>query len=140
MKKVLTDGASIRYLVVGAALMFVASVAFGAGATTQEFDREIERVLPVKRIRTAAALTNPAARRATALKEVMIAEQLQRMLESYHAILEDEIARTERALLAATRDSRLGFQQESDYVYTPYSLTEKLKSMRETLAVDITCF
>ena len=122
-----------------------------------------EKMSEGNRLYRDAALTSPAIRRATALKEVMIAEQLQRMLESDHAILEfedlrlksaaekdretarilrkrmatileDEIARTERALLAATRDSRLGFQQESDYVYTPYSLTEKLKSMRETLA------
>jgi len=34
-------------------------------------------------------------------------------------ILRDEIARTELSLLAASRDSRLGFQYEQDYVYTP---------------------
>ncbi len=32
-----------------------------------------------------------------------------------------------------TRDSRLGFQFEQDYVYTPYSLREKLGSPYETL-------
>ncbi len=91
-----------------------------------------------------------------------MAEQIQRMLLSNHAILEfedlrlqlaaeqdrqkaaaildrmetivrEEIARTELSLLAATRDSRLGFQFECDYVYTPYSLREKLESLRETL-------
>jgi hypothetical protein len=36
-------------------------------------------------------------------------------------------------LLAASRDSRLGFQFEQDYVYTPYSLREKLVSLHETL-------
>jgi hypothetical protein len=92
----------------------------------------------------------------------MVAEQIQRMLLSSHAILEfedlrlqlaaeqdttkagklldrmeailrDEIARTELSLLAATRDSRLGFWFECDYVYTPYSLREKLEVLQETL-------
>jgi len=110
----------------------------------------------------AAALRSPASKRASALREVIVAEQIQRMLLSNHAILEfedfrlqlaaerdgqkasaildrmesilrKEIARTELSLLAATRDSRLGFQCECDYVYTPYSLREKLGNLRETL-------
>ena len=114
------------------------------------------------RLYRAAALASPSAKRRTALREVIVAEQLQRMLASDHAILafedlrlkwsaerderkanallgrmtailREEIDRTELSLLAATRDSRLGFQQETDYVYTPYSLKEKLASMRETL-------
>jgi hypothetical protein len=48
------------------------------------------------------------------------------------SIVRDETARTERSLLAASRDSRLGFQYEQDYVYTPYSLKEKLGVLRET--------
>lgn len=118
------------------------------------------------RLYRAAALASPASKRRAAVREVVVAEQLQRMLESDHAILEfedlrlkhaaekdarkanallgrmeailrGEIERTERSLLAATRDSRLGFQQETDYVYTPYSLGEKLKSMRETLEKEL---
>jgi hypothetical protein len=110
----------------------------------------------------AAALRSPASKRECALREVIVAEQIQRMLLSNHAILEfedlrmqlaaekdcqkagaildrmetilrEEIARTELSLLAATRDSRLGFQFECDYVYTPYSLREKLESLCETL-------
>ena len=106
----------------------------------------------------AAALGSPASKRQRALREVIVAEQIQRMLLSNHAILEfedlrlqlaaeqdsqkagaildrmetilrEEIARTELSLLAATRDSRLGFQFECDYVYTPYSLREKLESL-----------
>ncbi|MDM8006134.1 MAG: hypothetical protein QUV05_08320 [Phycisphaerae bacterium] len=108
-----------------------------------------------------AALGSPASRRETALREVVVVEQLQRMLQSNHAILEfeslrlqlaaeqdrlkaaatldrmatilrEEITRTELSLLAAARDSRLGFQFECDYVYTPYSLREKLESLRDT--------
>jgi hypothetical protein len=114
----------------------------------------------------AAALRSPAAKREQVLKDVIVAEQIQRMLLSNHAILEfedlrlqlaseqdvqkaasildrmesivrDEIARTELSLLAATRDSRLGFQFECDYVYTPYSLREKLESLRETLDTQL---
>jgi hypothetical protein len=110
----------------------------------------------------AAALESPASKRQVAVREVVVAEHLQRMMQSDYAILEfedlrlqlaseknnpkanaildrmesivrDEIARTERSLLAATRDSRLGFQFEQDYVYTPYSLGEKLAVLRETL-------
>jgi hypothetical protein len=110
----------------------------------------------------AAALRSPPSKRDGALREVVVAEQVQRMLLSNHAILEfedlrlklaaepktqeattlldrmetilrEEIARTKLSLLAATRDSRLGFQFETDYVYTPYSLREKLESLRDTL-------
>lgn len=109
-----------------------------------------------------AALGSPASKRAGALREAVVAEQIHRMLLSNHAILEfedlrlqlalekdaqkagtlldrmeaivrEEIARTELSLLAATRDSRLGFEAEVDYVYTPYSLREKLENLRDTL-------
>ena len=110
----------------------------------------------------AAALASPESKRQRAVREVVIAEQLQRMMQSDHAILEfedlrlrlaaepdtqkapmlldrmesivraEERAGTELSLLAATRDSRLGFQYEQDYVYTPYSLREKLGVLRET--------
>ncbi len=109
-----------------------------------------------------AALNSPESKRMTAVKEVVVAEQLQRMMQSDYAILEfedlrlqfvkandsktagsildsmekilkEEIARTELSLMAAKRDSRLGFQFEQDYVYTPYSLTEKLELLRETI-------
>ncbi len=114
----------------------------------------------------AAALSSPKAKRRQAFREVVVAEQLQRMMQSDCAILEfedlrfrhasekdrvkagaildrmeqilrGEIARTELSLLAATRDSRLGFQYEQDYVYTPYSLREKLEILRETLKDDL---
>ncbi len=109
-----------------------------------------------------AALLSPPAKRQDAVREVIVAEQMARMLRSNHAILEfedlrlklctekgsdkrsdildmmeiilkGEISRTELSLLAVTRDSRLGFQFEQDYVYTPYSLKEKLVLLNETL-------
>ena len=110
----------------------------------------------------AAAVNSPERKREEAVREVLVAEQLQRMMQSDYAILEfedlrlqlvkeknkgafetildrmegvlkDEVERTKLSLLAATKDSRLGFQFEQDYVYTPYSLTEKLKVLTETL-------
>ncbi|MEO9003677.1 MAG: hypothetical protein ABI288_03020 [Ginsengibacter sp.] len=113
-----------------------------------------------------AALASPVFKRTQAVKEVIVAEQMQRMMQSDHAILqfedlrlqmmkeknvgekrsildrmerivEDEIARTQLSLLAATRDSRLGFQFEQDYVYTPYSLQEKIDVLKETLNKQI---
>ncbi|MFA7173297.1 MAG: hypothetical protein WC340_07760 [Kiritimatiellia bacterium] len=109
----------------------------------------------------AAALSSPKSKRQQAVREVVVAEQLQRMMQSDCAVLEfedlrlqqaaekdslkaraildqmakilrGEITRTELSLLAATRDSRLGFQYEQDYVYTPYSLRQKLELLRET--------
>jgi hypothetical protein len=109
----------------------------------------------------AAALRSPMDKRAGALREVVVAEQIHRMLLSDYAILEfedlrlklaaehdpntaneildrletivrEEIARTELSLLAVTRDSRLGFQFETDYVFTPYSLREKLEVLHDT--------
>jgi len=110
----------------------------------------------------AAALGAPEHKRQRAVREVVVAEHVQRMMQSDAAILEfedlrmqlaaepdsvkanvmldrmetilhEEIARTELALLAATHDSRLGFQFEQDYVYTPYSLQEKQRILREAL-------
>jgi hypothetical protein len=109
-----------------------------------------------------AALAGPESKRQQAVREVVVAEQLHRMMQSDCAILEfedlrlkqaaekdsrkrkdildrmekivrEEIIRTELSLLAATRDSRLGFQFEQDYVYTPYSLKEKLGVLEQTL-------
>lgn len=108
----------------------------------------------------------PVSKRKNALHEVVVAEQLQRMMQSNYAILhfedlrlqfvneqskpkssniidqmekivQEEIERTEHSLLAATRDSRLGFQFEQDYVYTPYSLREKIGILKDTLNTQL---
>jgi hypothetical protein len=109
-----------------------------------------------------AALSSPPTKHRNAVREVIVAEQMKCMMRSNHAILEfedlrlklmtdndpgkkseilsrmknilkDEISRTELTLLAVTRDSRLGFQFEQDYVFTPYSLKEKLALLDVTL-------
>lgn len=110
-----------------------------------------------------AALKAPIAKRRSAMKTVLVAEQMQLMLRSLRAILhfedhrfrlhntddasektalldamegilEEEITRTEQALAIARRDSRLGYQLEMDYVYTPMVIEEKLEILRDTLA------
>jgi hypothetical protein len=113
-----------------------------------------------------AALNAPESKQKNAFKEVLIVEQMQRMLRSLHAILEfedlrfrmvkmkdpikakqlinrmseilkAEIERTKASLETARRDSRLGYECEMDYVYTPYVLNEKLRLLRETLEQQI---
>ncbi|HWQ55417.1 MAG TPA: hypothetical protein VN442_17150 [Bryobacteraceae bacterium] len=112
-----------------------------------------------------AALAAPAAKRTGAYREVLLAEQLQRMMRSEYAVLEfedlrfrlgtagaaerpamlgrlevilrEETARTQASLAVAERDSRLGYEWEQDYVYTPDTLREKLAVLKHTLTVDL---
>ncbi|MPZ20619.1 MAG: hypothetical protein GEV06_22310 [Luteitalea sp.] len=113
-----------------------------------------------------AAMGTPDAKRRDAFREVLIVEQMQRMLRStvamldfedlrfrlmtaeeqsakrgmldeMEAILADEISRTESSLEAAKRDSRLGYQMERDYVYEPFVIEEKLELLRKTLREEI---
>jgi len=117
----------------------------------------------------AAAMNTPEAKRAGALREVIVAEQMHRMLlssqailgfedlrlklhaaddatakaallDQMEAILRDEIARVEKALVAVTHDSRIGFQYECDYVYSPYSLKEKLEVLHATLEQQLPAY
>lgn len=109
-----------------------------------------------------AALRAPEAKRKTAYREVLLAEQLQRMMRSEHAIidfeqhrlalakaadaaekrelldkmvaiLKEERERTVSSRETAKRDSRLGYEWEQDYIYTPDTIDEKLKLIDETL-------
>ena len=56
------------------------------------------------------------------------------------AIVTAEIERTEDALEIARRDSRLGYQCEMDYVYTPYTINEKLRVLHEVLEHQIPAY
>jgi hypothetical protein len=114
----------------------------------------------------AAALGSPAAKRSQALREVLLAEQLERMLRSNEAVLEfenlrfhlaksnspaeqrsnldrmttilkEELARTNAALETARRDSRLGYEWEEDYIYWPETLEKKIQLLKETLNQQI---
>ncbi|GAA4446082.1 hypothetical protein GCM10023091_38600 [Ravibacter arvi] len=124
---------------------------------------EMEKGLKLYR---SAALASPEWKRAIAVREVVVAEHLHRMMDSNAAVLEfenyrlqwaaatdagkanslldqmekilkEEIARTKLSQLAVSRDSRFGFQFEQDYVYTPYSLSEKMKLLQETLSEQL---
>jgi len=116
-----------------------------------------------------AGLAAPEAKRKSAFREVLLAEQLQRMMRSDQAILEfenlrfrlghnankadagglldrmttilrEEIARTEASLETDRRDSRLGYEYENDYFYTPFVLREKLKQLRSALEQQIPAY
>lgn len=113
-----------------------------------------------------AALNAPTSKRQNAFREVLLAEQLQRMMLSDAAVLEfenlrfqlekagdpgqranildrmvvigkAELARTADSLETAKRDSRLGYEWEQDYIYTPFTIEEKMKLLRRTLEREI---
>jgi len=109
-----------------------------------------------------AALRAPSRKQAGAFREVLLAEQLQRMMRSEHALLEfedlryrlgnsrdsagaldlldrmeailkAELIRTGASWETARRDSRLGYEWEQDYIYTPETINEKRKLLRLVL-------
>ena len=113
-----------------------------------------------------AAMQAPESGKLRAFREVLLAEQLQRMMRSEQALLEfedlrfrvasvedakqgermlrqmeqilkQEIKRTEAALETARRDSRLGYEWEQDYIYTPDTIEEKLKLLKVTYSEQI---
>ena len=115
-----------------------------------------------------AALHAPPRKQKLAFREVLLAEQLQRMMRSEYAIIEFEgmrlaLAKTsvaaekrdllqkmttllheerERPCLPAKRprDSRLGYEWEQDYIYTPDTIEEKLKLLDDTLDCQIPAY
>lgn len=153
----------------------------GIGFTQTPADEKAVEVLPVflKYVNLAAdgletglglyreaALAAPERLRTTAFREVLVVEQMQRMLRSLHAILEfedlrfrlmsekkseldekrltrmteilqEEIVRTEQSLETSRLDSRLGYESEMDYVYTPFVLEQKLDVLRKVLDREI---
>jgi hypothetical protein len=113
-----------------------------------------------------AAMRAPASKRSGAFREVLLAEQLQRMMRSDQAILEfedsrirlaraadaserrrilermttilqEELSRTRAARDAQMRDSRLGYEWEQDYFYTPDVLSEKIEQIEAVLNREI---
>lgn len=116
-----------------------------------------------------AALNAPPSKKQRAFREVLLAEQLQRMMRSSEAVLEfedlrfhlsktaspserlkildrmadilrQEIARTHASLETARRDSRLGYEWEQDYWYWPEVIEKKLRLLRETLENQIPAY
>jgi hypothetical protein len=127
---------------------------------------EMEQGLQLSR---RAALEAPELKRPGAFRDVLLAEQLQRMMRSDAAVLEfednrfrlqhtndgtaqkrlldrmtailqEELPRTEAAYQTALRDSRLGYEWEQDYIYTPDHLREKLKLLHITLEEQIPAY
>ena len=116
-----------------------------------------------------AALSAPATKQKHAFREVLLAEQLQRMMRSEYAIIEfdgmrmalakasednekrqllqkmivvlkEERERTMASWETARRDSRLGYEWEQDYIYTPDTIQEKIKVIDDTLNVQIPAY
>jgi hypothetical protein len=116
-----------------------------------------------------AALNAPSAKRLNAFREVLLAEQIQRMLQSNAAVLEfedsrfhlanshdasersrlldrmteilkEEVVRTRASLETARRDSRLGYAWEQDYLYWPEVLEKKLQLLQATFDEQIPAY
>jgi hypothetical protein len=116
-----------------------------------------------------AALQAPPAKRRAAFREVLLAEQLERMMRSDQAILEmedsrlklakstdkaeqarllaritailkEELERTRASRETQLRDSRLGYEWEQDYFYTPDVLAEKIKQIQGALNDEIPAY
>jgi hypothetical protein len=116
-----------------------------------------------------AALRAPAAKRQNALREVLLAEQIERMMRSNEAIVEfedlrfrwaksgdpsergrlldhmteilkEEIPRTQASLETARRDSRLGYEWEQDYMYWPEVFRKKIELLELTLHEKIPAY
>jgi hypothetical protein len=115
-----------------------------------------------------AALRAPESKRYGAFREVLLAEQIERMMRSDQAMLEfedlrfrlakagaaeqgqmldrmsailkDEIERTTAARETTLRDSRLGYEWEQDYFYTPDTLAEKIQQIRMVLGREIPAY
>jgi hypothetical protein len=127
---------------------------------------EMERGLRAYR---EAASKAPLKKQKSAFREVLLAEQLQRMMRSDQAILEfedlrlllakaddaaqrartldrmvailkEELSRTQAARDTQLRDSRLGYEWEQDYFYTPDVLAEKIQQIRSVLAIEIPAY
>ena len=116
-----------------------------------------------------AAINAPAYKRKSAFREVLLGEQLQRMMRSDEAILafedlrlalakaagsaqrarivermatilKEELARTQAARETQLRDSRLGYEWEQDYFYTPDILEEKIQQIQTALDREIPAY
>jgi hypothetical protein len=101
-----------------------------------------------------------------AFKEVLLAGQIERMMRSDRAVLEfedlrfrlaqtndkreqsrmlnrmteilkEEAVRVRDSKETVRRDSRIGYQWEQDYFYTPFILDKKLELIRDTLERQI---
>jgi len=55
-------------------------------------------------------------------------------------IVKEEISRTEESYRTAQLDSRLGYECEMDYVYSPMVIEEKLQLLQKTLEKEIPAF
>lgn len=116
-----------------------------------------------------AALKTPASKRLHALREVLLAEQVERMMRSNKSMLEfedlrfhlaksdspeeqkrildrmtdilkEELPRSNSALETARRDSRLGYEWEEDYIYWPETIEKKIELLKTTLNEQIPAY
>ena len=62
------------------------------------------------------------------------------LLDKMETLAKEELARTRDSLETARRDSRLGYEWERDYIYSPYTIEQKIKQLRQTIDHEIPDF
>jgi len=115
----------------------------------------------------AAAEKSPESKCTKAIKHVLIAEQIRNLLLSdmtilefedirfklfqnptanrqlidrAYALLKDELVRVSDFMAIIKKDSRMGFESEADYFYTPYILQEKIALLNDIINRQIPGF
>jgi hypothetical protein len=71
------------------------------------------------------------------LSKVDTAAARNELLDQMQALAKDELARTRDSLETARRDSRIGYEWEEDYIYTPAILEEKMKLLSAMIDHEI---
>jgi len=75
-----------------------------------------------------------------ALAKASVAADRRDLLQAMTELLHEERERTVSSREAARRDSRLGYEWEQDYIYTPDTIEEKLKLIDDTLDRQIPAY
>jgi hypothetical protein len=75
-----------------------------------------------------------------ALAKTTVAAEQRDLLQTMTGLLREERERTQSSREAACRDSRLGYEWEQDYIYTPDTIEEKLKLLDDTLNNQIPAY
>ncbi len=73
-------------------------------------------------------------------KNELTGSEKSKLLEQMEKILGDEILNTESALRVSRLDSRLGYENEMDYVYTPFVIEQKLDVLQKVRDEEIPAF
>jgi hypothetical protein len=75
-----------------------------------------------------------------ALAKASDAAEKRELLQKMTGLLEEKRERTMASWETARRDSRLGYEWEQDYIYTPDTISEEIKLLDDTLNGQIAAY